>query len=197
MTKRGLNNLWKCVTVKYVPCYLRKVPVLMQNTHTCKKKKIASWMSTMSSCTINTKRHVTKLECYPLWEMSLHQNNNVWQLNVLEYRATEFPEDINTPGLDGRTDHPPPHTHTHARTHARMRAHDSQCWQVSVIVPFEIRFPETTKQVEKVSYKHSGFRHTHTHTHTHTHAWLSELATLCCHSISETFSWNDREGGED
>ena len=54
--KRGLNNLRKCVTVKYVPCYLGKAPVFMQNTHTCKKKKRASWMSTMSCCTINTKR---------------------------------------------------------------------------------------------------------------------------------------------
>jgi hypothetical protein len=31
------NNLWKCATVKYAPCYLRKAPVLTQNAHTSKK----------------------------------------------------------------------------------------------------------------------------------------------------------------
>jgi len=29
--------LWKYVTVKYAPCYVRKAPVLTQNPHTCKK----------------------------------------------------------------------------------------------------------------------------------------------------------------
>jgi hypothetical protein len=54
--------LWKCVTVKYAPCYPRKAPVPTQNTdtrththththtHMCKKKKTALWMNTMSCC---------------------------------------------------------------------------------------------------------------------------------------------------
>jgi hypothetical protein len=46
------------MSLKYAPCYPRKAPVLMQNTdthtHTCKQKKTASWMNTLS-CTIKTK----------------------------------------------------------------------------------------------------------------------------------------------
>jgi len=38
----GLNNLWKRVTVKYAPFYVRKAPVITQKAHTCKKKKTAS-----------------------------------------------------------------------------------------------------------------------------------------------------------
>jgi len=41
--KRGLNNLWKCVTVKYVPCYLRKAPVLTKKcTHARKNTSFLS-----------------------------------------------------------------------------------------------------------------------------------------------------------
>ena len=50
-----LNNLWTCVTVKCAPCYLRKTPLLIQNTQTCKKKKTTSWMNAMSCSTSNTK----------------------------------------------------------------------------------------------------------------------------------------------
>jgi hypothetical protein len=88
---------------------------------------------------IQEERHVTKLECYPLWEMSLHQNNYVWQLNVFEYGTTKFQKDVNTPGSE---------THTH--THSRVRTGDSRVWQVSVVIPFANHFSETTKQVKKV-----------------------------------------------
>jgi hypothetical protein len=38
------------------PCYQRNAPVLVQNAHTCKKEKTASWLNTVSCSTINKRR---------------------------------------------------------------------------------------------------------------------------------------------
>ena len=55
ITKKGAQNkLWKCIRVKYAPCYVRKGPQLTQK-HTCKKKKGASLMNTLPFSTINRK----------------------------------------------------------------------------------------------------------------------------------------------
>jgi hypothetical protein len=69
-----MNNLWKCVTVKYAPCYLRKAPVLRQNAHTCKKKKTASWMNTLSCSTIFSalSMHYPQRKTLPLRTQKCH-----------------------------------------------------------------------------------------------------------------------------
>ena len=46
------------------------------------------------------------------------------------------------------------------------------------------------RKSKKVSRKHLGFPQTHTQTHT----WLSGLAAVCCHLVSETSRWNDGKG---
>jgi hypothetical protein len=92
----GWNKLWKCIRVKYAPCYVRKSPQLTQKhtrarrgrqhrewiqclVHTCKKKKAASWINTMSCSTINREAktcneigmlpsvwNATEVLCFPL-----------------------------------------------------------------------------------------------------------------------------------
>jgi len=75
-----------------------------------KRRQHREWLQCLVLKLIQKQRHVTKLECYSLWEMSQHQINDVWQLNVFEYGRTKFPEDANTAGSGAHT-----HTHTHAR----------------------------------------------------------------------------------
>jgi len=45
--KRGLNNLWKCVTVKYARCYLRKAAVLTKKAHVQEKDSIVNEYSVL------------------------------------------------------------------------------------------------------------------------------------------------------
>jgi len=65
--KGGWNKWWKCVRVKYAPFYVRKGQVLTQK-HTCARRR--------QHCErilqlVRKQRHVTKLECYRLFGMSL------------------------------------------------------------------------------------------------------------------------------
>jgi len=68
--KGGRNKLWKCIRVKYAPCYVRKGPQLTQK-HTRVRRRRRH--RELIQCLLRklTGRHVTKLECYRLFEMSL------------------------------------------------------------------------------------------------------------------------------
>jgi len=70
--KGGRNKLWKCVRVKYAPCYVRKGPVLTQKyTRARRKRQHRERIQCLVLQLILKQRHVTKLECYHLFEMSL------------------------------------------------------------------------------------------------------------------------------
>jgi hypothetical protein len=112
-----------------------------------------------------------KLECYPLWEMSLHQNN-VWHVNMFEYRTTKFLEDVNHSGFGGRTDGRPPPTHTH--THARVTLGVGKS-----VSSFHLRNISQKRQNRLRSLKKVSCKHTHTHTHTHdSQGWQLCIVTL-------------------
>ena len=71
--KGGRNKLWKCVRVKYAPCYVRKGPVLTQK-HTRarrRRRQHREWIKCLVRQLIGKQRHVTKLEWYRVFEMSL------------------------------------------------------------------------------------------------------------------------------
>jgi len=72
ITKKGRHNkLWKCIRVKYAPCYVRKGPQLTQkHTHARRRRQHREWICLLRQL-IGKQRHVTKLECYHLFEMSL------------------------------------------------------------------------------------------------------------------------------
>jgi len=138
--------------------------------HTCKKKKAPSWMNTMScSKVIGKQRHVTNLECYRLYEMSLKffcfpfRSRNVNVCRVSDSRACNIWLPM---------------------------------WEAWITV-LSCRLRNSSqkgrnrpRKSKNVSRKHFGFPQTHTQTHT----WLSGLAALCCHLVSETSRWNDGKG---
>jgi len=144
--------------------------------HTCarKRRQHREWVQCLALQLIQKKRHVTKLECYPLWEMSLYQNNDMWQLNVFEYGTTKFPEDINTAGSDTHTH---THTHTHTRARARLSGLASQCCH-SVCETFP-RNDKTGWEGWRRFHVNTWASDTHTHTHTHTHTRDSQGWQLC------------------
>jgi len=70
--KGGQNKLWKCIRVKYAPCYVQKDPQLTQkHTRARRKRQHCEWIQCLLRQLIGKQRHVTKLECYRLFEMSL------------------------------------------------------------------------------------------------------------------------------
>jgi len=69
--KGGRNKLWKCVRVKCAPCYVRKVPQLTQKHTRARRRQHCEWIQCLVRQLIGKQRHVTKLECYRLFEMSL------------------------------------------------------------------------------------------------------------------------------
>jgi hypothetical protein len=136
--------------------------------HTCKKKKAASWMNTMSSLTMNRKTktcneigmllsvwNVTEVFCFPF------RSRNV---NVC--RVSDF-------------------------------------WACSIYLPmWEAWITVLSCRSQNISQKgrnrwegRRGYINTGS-ADTHTHTWLSGLAALCCHPVSETSRWNDGKGWE-
>jgi len=72
ITKKGRRNkLWKSIRVTYARCYVRKGPVLMQkHTRARTRRQHCEWIHLLRQL-IGKQRHVTKLECYRLFEMLL------------------------------------------------------------------------------------------------------------------------------
>jgi hypothetical protein len=96
--------LWKCVTVKYASCYPWRLQYLRKtHTHTCKKKKTASWMNTMSCCTIKNKtkafNETRMLSCVRnVTEVLSDRQCSLFSL--LEGKRTrQLPEYVNMSGL--------------------------------------------------------------------------------------------------
>jgi hypothetical protein len=68
----GRNKLCKCVRVKYAPCYVWESPVLTQkHTRARRRRQHREWIPCLVLQLIGKQRHVTKLECYRLFGMSL------------------------------------------------------------------------------------------------------------------------------
>jgi len=76
----------------------------------------------------------------------------------------------------------------HATCSCPCEKHGSQCC---------LAFRETSPRKDETGLE--GRRRYHINTgasDTDTHTWLSGLAALCCHPVSETYRWNDGEGWE-
>ena len=70
--KGGRNKTRKCIRVKYAPCYVRKGPLFTQkHTRARRRRQHRKWIQCLVRQLIGKQRHVTKLECYRLHEMSL------------------------------------------------------------------------------------------------------------------------------
>jgi len=69
--KGGWNKLWKCIRVKYAPCYIWKGPQLTQNHTHARRRQHRELIQCLLRELRGKQRHVTKLECYRLFEMSL------------------------------------------------------------------------------------------------------------------------------
>jgi hypothetical protein len=68
----GRNKLWKCIGVKYAPCYIRKGPQLTQkHTRAIRRRQHRERIKCLVRQLIEKQRHVMKLECYSLFETSL------------------------------------------------------------------------------------------------------------------------------
>ena len=140
--------MWKCVRVKYAPCYVRKGPVLTQkHTRATRKRQHRERIQCLVLQLIGKQRHLTKLECYRLFGMPL--------------KFFVFPSGA---GMQMFVGFP---TLEHATYICPCEKHGSQCCH-AVCETFP-RKDDRLRTSKKVSCKHWGFRHTHTHTHTHTH----------------------------
>ena len=68
----GRNKLWKCSGVKYAPCYEQKASQLTQkHTRARRRRQHRECIQCLVRKLIGKQRHVTKLECYRLFEMPL------------------------------------------------------------------------------------------------------------------------------
>jgi hypothetical protein len=166
----GRNKLWKSVRAKYAPCYVRKGPVLRQkHTRARRRRQHREWIQCLILQLIGKQIHVTKLEFYRLFEMSLKlfpvrsRNVNICRVSHTLEHATyicpcekhglqcchavceTFPRKDET-GWEGRrrfhVNTKSSDTHTHAR--------DPQGWQHCVVIPLAKHLAGTKGKVVKV-----------------------------------------------
>jgi hypothetical protein len=71
-------------------------------------------------------------ECSVLkdWKVCFSENNNLWQINLLQYRTPQFPEYISNQVSD-------------------IDKHDCEGWELSVLIPFGKHVMEREGKVEK------------------------------------------------
>jgi hypothetical protein len=161
--------LWKCIRVKYAPCYVRKGPQLTQkHTRARRRRQHREWIQCLVRQTIGKQRHVTKLECYHLFEISLKffcfpfRSRNVNVCRVSDFWACNiyFPmretwitvlscrsQNISQKGRNRLRRSKKVYKHRVCR-HRHTR--DSQGWQHCVVIPLAKHLAGTTGKVEKV-----------------------------------------------
>jgi hypothetical protein len=166
-TKEGRRNkLWKCIRVKYAPCYVRKGPQLTQK-HTRPKRRMqhCEWIQCLLRQLIGKQRHneigmlpsvwnVTEVFCFPFrsWNVNVCRVSDSWACNIYLPMWEAWITVLS-------------------------------CRSQNVFQKGRNRL----RSLKKV-YKHMGCRNRHTHD--------SRLAALCCHPVSETSRWNDGKGWE-
>ena len=89
--KGGRNKLWKCIRVKYAPCYVRKGPQLTQkHTRARRRRQHHEWIQCFPWQLIGKKRHVTKfwnvaeVFCFPFRSRSVNvcRVSDSWACNI-------------------------------------------------------------------------------------------------------------------
>ena len=102
------SNLWTCVTEKCAPCYAKHTKVPEKED------------SVVNECNVLKNGRV----CFS-------DNNDLWQINLLQYRKPQYPEYVNNRGCG---------------THTR----DCEGCELSVVIPYAKHVTGREEKVEKV-----------------------------------------------